>query len=77
MNIKERVEEITKTLERYNYEYYVLDNPTITENTRIRHPYLGEGTVLSVDYDHKIYEIQFDQVATPRNILMTMELEII
>lgn len=67
-------------LKRIEDKEYVLkerDNPTIIENTRIRHPYLGEGTVLSVDYDHKIYEIQFDQVATPRNILMTMELEII
>lgn len=53
------------------------ENPTIKENTRVRHPYLGEGTVLSVDYEHKIYEIQFDQIQTPRNILMTINLEII
>ena len=32
MNIKERVEEITKTLERYNYEYYVLDNPSVPDS---------------------------------------------
>ena len=31
MNIKESVEEITKTLERYNYEYYVLDNPSVLD----------------------------------------------
>ncbi|MFA5481252.1 MAG: NAD-dependent DNA ligase LigA, partial [Bacilli bacterium] len=31
MNDKERVLELTKLLERYNYEYYVLDNPTISD----------------------------------------------
>lgn len=74
-------EELKKDyLKRIEDKEFILkekENPTITENTRIRHPYLGEGTVLSIDYDHRIYEIQFDQVATPRNILMTMELEIL
>ena len=32
MTPKERVEEITKTLERYNYEYYVLDNPSVPDS---------------------------------------------
>ena len=31
MDYKERAQEITKTLERYNYEYYVLDNPSVTD----------------------------------------------
>ena len=31
MDPKLRVEEITKLLERYNYEYYVLDNPSVTD----------------------------------------------
>ena len=31
MDPKARVEEITKLLERYNYEYYVLDNPTVSD----------------------------------------------
>ena len=31
MDPKTRVEEITKLLERYNYEYYVLDNPTVSD----------------------------------------------
>ena len=30
-DLKNRVEEITKTLERYNYEYYVLDNPSVSD----------------------------------------------
>lgn len=29
--VEERVQEITKTLERYNYEYYVLDNPSVSD----------------------------------------------
>lgn len=31
MSPKERVEEITKLLEKYNYEYYVLDNPSVSD----------------------------------------------
>ena len=31
MDYKERAQEITKTLERYNYEYYVLDNPSASD----------------------------------------------
>lgn len=31
MNIKERIEYLTNLLNRYNYEYYVLDNPTVTD----------------------------------------------
>ena len=31
MNPKERIEEITKLLEKFNYEYYVLDNPSVSD----------------------------------------------
>ena len=31
MNPKDRVKELTETLERYNYEYYVLDNPSVSD----------------------------------------------
>ena len=31
MSPKERVEEMTKLLEKYNYEYYVLDNPSVSD----------------------------------------------
>ena len=31
MDSKARVEEITKLLEKYNYEYYVLDNPSVSD----------------------------------------------
>ena len=32
MDPKERIEEITKLLEQYNYEYYVLDNPSVPDS---------------------------------------------
>ncbi len=32
MSPKERVQEITKLLEQYNYEYYVLDNPSVPDS---------------------------------------------
>ena len=31
MNPQERIQEITKLLEKYNYEYYVLDNPSVSD----------------------------------------------
>jgi len=31
MDYKERVKELRETLERYNYEYYVLDNPSVSD----------------------------------------------
>ena len=31
MDPKQRVKEITALLEKYNYEYYVLDNPSVTD----------------------------------------------
>jgi DNA helicase-2/ATP-dependent DNA helicase PcrA len=49
----------------------------ITAGTRVRHKYLGDGTVQLVDMEHKCYEILFDKIGTPRSIMMTMELEII
>ena len=30
-DLKKRVEEITALLEKYNYEYYVKDNPTVSD----------------------------------------------
>ena len=31
MSVKERIDEIRKLLEQYNYEYYVLDNPSVAD----------------------------------------------
>lgn len=32
MEVKKRIEELRNLLDKYNYEYYVLDNPSITDN---------------------------------------------
>ena len=32
MNIKQRMEEIEKLLNKYNYEYYVLDKPSVEDS---------------------------------------------
>ena len=31
MTVKERIDEIRNLLEKYNYEYYVLDNPSVSD----------------------------------------------
>ena len=31
MSPKERIDEIRTLLEKYNYEYYVLDNPSVSD----------------------------------------------
>ena len=32
MDNKKRIEELVEELNRYSYEYYSLDNPTVTDN---------------------------------------------
>ena len=31
MNVKEQIESLRKELHKHNYNYYVLDNPTISD----------------------------------------------
>ena len=31
MSVKERIDELRRLLEQYNYEYYVLDNPSVND----------------------------------------------
>ena len=31
MTVKERIKQLTDLINRYNYEYYVLDNPTVSD----------------------------------------------
>ena len=47
------------------------------EGQRVRHPVMGEGTVLSVDPDAGAYRIQFDDKKTPRNISFRAKMEAI
>ena len=44
------------------------------KGSRVRHEYLGEGTVLKVDHDHNNYLIKFDKIATPRSIAFRVKL---
>jgi DNA helicase-2/ATP-dependent DNA helicase PcrA len=73
----EKKEMFKKRIENSEHFLYEENEKNITVGTRVRHPYLGDGTVQLVDVEHKCYEILFDKVGTPRNIMMTMELEII
>ena len=49
----------------------------LSEGTRIRHEYLGEGTLLRTDMDKAAYLIKFDNIETPRNISVRVKLEVI
>ena len=48
MNVEKRIEELTSILEEANYNYYVLDNPTITDQEFDK--YLRELTELEMEY---------------------------
>ena len=48
MNIKERIEELTNILNEANYNYYILDNPTISDQEFDK--YLRELTELEMEY---------------------------
>ena len=52
------------------------DNPDrLASGQRVKHPVFGEGTVLGMDGD--AYSIQFDNIATPRSIVVTAKLEVL
>ena len=53
-DIKKRVEELTKILNDANYNYYVLDNPTITDQEFDK--YLRELENLELEYPQYAYE---------------------
>jgi DNA helicase-2/ATP-dependent DNA helicase PcrA len=72
----ERKEQFLRRIENSERLMQVENAPTITVGTRVRHPYLGDGTVQKVDHEHKCYEILFDKIGTPRSIMMTMEMEV-
>lgn len=48
MNIKSRIEELTNIINEANYNYYILDNPTITDQEFDK--YLRELTELEMEY---------------------------
>lgn len=48
-----------------------------SQGTRVRHAYLGEGTILSIDRDKGAYLVQFDSIPTPRTISFRVTLTLI
>ena len=52
-----------------------LQSSILGEGTRVKHEYLGEGTILSVDLDKNAYQVQFDSIPTPRKIAFRAKLE--
>lgn len=40
----------------------------LSEGTKINHPIMGDGIIISVDYTDKAYLIKFDAITTPRKI---------
>jgi len=49
----------------------------LATGTRVRHEYLGEGTILKLDTDKNSYLIKFDKIATPRSIALRVKLTVI
>ena len=54
-----------------------LQETMLPAGTRVRHTYLGEGTILSADQKQGKYSIQFDRIGTPRSISSQVKMEII
>ena len=52
-----------------------LQQTMLPAGTRVRHAYLGEGTILETDTKHGKYSIQFDGIGTPRTISTQVKLE--
>ena len=44
------------------------DGPAFAAGDRVEHAVFGDGTVLAVDTDSAVYQIQFDDLPTPRRI---------
>lgn len=51
-----------------------LKGPLFPIGARIRHEYLGEGTILDMDMGKGAYLIRFDEIPTPRNISLRVKL---
>lgn len=45
-----------------------LKGELLSIGTRVRHEYLGEGSILDIDMDRGAYLVQFDSIPTPRTI---------
>ena len=79
-------EKMDDLLIRGTKEYAAYTMKTMPENlqqsmlpagTRVRHKYLGEGTILESDAKHGKYSIQFDGIETPRTITTQVKMEVL
>ena len=52
-----------------------MDSFLLPEGTRVKHEYLGEGTIESIDMDRNAYVIRFDDIRTPRVLAFRAKLE--
>ena len=49
--------------------------PRFAAGDRVEHAIMGEGTILSVDADTSTYQIQFDDLSTPRKISWRVKMQ--
>ena len=61
---------------RYSEKYMPesLESELLPIGARVRHQYLGEGTVLDISTEKGAYLVQFDGMTTPRNISFRVKL---
>ena len=52
-----------------------LEKMLLPEGTRVKHEYLGLGTIESVDLDRNAYVIRFDELRTPRVVAFKAKLQ--
>lgn len=51
-----------------------LESELLPVGAKIRHEYLGEGSILDIDTDKGAYLVQFDSLPTPRAISFRVKL---
>lgn len=51
-----------------------LESELLPIGARVRHEYLGEGTILDISTEKGAYLVQFDRMQTPRNISFRVKL---
>lgn len=52
-----------------------LEKMLLPEGTRVKHEYLGLGTIEAVDLDRNAYVIRFDELRTPRVVAFKAKLQ--
>lgn len=85
-NLLEGIEKLADSLIAQAREYIQFREKYLPENaesslfpigTRVRHEYLGEGTVLDINTGDNAYLVQFDGLPTPRTISFRIKLSVL